>query len=246
MDVTELDKIARGCVGRDSSEKEVDDWCKSLWGLPTSPTAGMKRRMRVEDILGKLVDVEGSLIVVEQEGGSRRGLRGEVDLKRRRLSRDRLERIESLVSGLAVGGEEKRGEGVILGSVDERPQVFERVFHEDRTVEGVSLNWALGASVSCFIDSRSDRQGCDDCLWWKKGMPKGRRVHSLEALLMACKVGGVDIKRGIVFVHVSDAVGVRRTVDAVRNTAGDLTIQVLVFVCNVDRSLKEENALLVV
>ncbi|EKM81997.1 hypothetical protein AGABI1DRAFT_119018 [Agaricus bisporus var. burnettii JB137-S8] len=82
MDITELDKIARECVGKDRSEKEIDDWCKSLWGLPTSPTIGMKRQMRVDDILEKLVDVEGGL------GDARRG---ESELKRRKLDFRRME-----------------------------------------------------------------------------------------------------------------------------------------------------------
>jgi hypothetical protein len=146
---------------------------------------------------------------------------------------------------------EKRGEKMILGITNGEPQMFHPVLHEDRTVEEASPNWMLNTSVSCFINSRSDRQGCDDCLRWKKAIPKERRVHSLGALLTACKGGaggggGGDTEQGIVFVDVNDATGIERTIDTVRDNARDVKIRVLVFACNVDRLLKEANALLVV
>ncbi|KAF7771042.1 hypothetical protein Agabi119p4_7016 [Agaricus bisporus var. burnettii] len=231
MDITELDKIARECVGKDRSEKEIDDWCKSLWGLPTSPTIGMKRQMRVDDILERLVDVEGGL------GDARRG---ESELKRRKLDFRRKE------GGLSVRVE---GETSSRTSMSRGARVFDTALREDHTVEEATPDRMLATSISCFINSRSNHQRCEDCSHWKKTISKERRVHSLEALLAACKVqnGEEEIKRGIVFVDVKDAIGIEKTIDTVRHNAKEVKNRVLVFGCNVDKlSLKEENALLVV
>lgn len=230
MDITELDKIARECVGKDRSEKEIDDWCKSLWGLPTSPTIGMKRQKRVDDILERLVDVEGGL------GDARRG---ESELKRRKLDFRRKE------DGLSVRVE---GETSSLMIMSRGAQILDTALREDHTVEEASPDRILATSISCFINSRSNHQRCEACSKWKKAISKERRVHSLEALLVACKVqNGEEIKRGIVFVDVKDAIGIERTIDIVRHNAKEVRNRVLVFGCNVDRlSLKEENALLVV
>ncbi|KAF8638937.1 hypothetical protein AX16_010412 [Volvariella volvacea WC 439] len=50
VDLRELYHIAREVVGRDRSLKDVDDWCNTLWGQPTSPSvkSTVKRKAAAE------------------------------------------------------------------------------------------------------------------------------------------------------------------------------------------------------
>lgn len=52
-----LHKIARDCVGRDRSNKDVDDWNNRLWGKPVSPgvTSSPKRKAVADEWEEKLI-----------------------------------------------------------------------------------------------------------------------------------------------------------------------------------------------
>lgn len=56
MSLDTLQKIARESVGRDRPHKDVDDWCKGLWGKTASPGAKcvMKRKATEASWLEKL------------------------------------------------------------------------------------------------------------------------------------------------------------------------------------------------
>ncbi|KAJ6591764.1 hypothetical protein DFH09DRAFT_1137908 [Mycena vulgaris] len=52
----DLHKVARDCVGRDRSNKDVDDWCNHVWGKPVSPgiTGALKRKAVADEWEEKL------------------------------------------------------------------------------------------------------------------------------------------------------------------------------------------------
>ncbi|TFK71618.1 DNA ligase/mRNA capping enzyme [Pluteus cervinus] len=63
VNLHDLHRIALECIGRDRSVKEVDDWCNSLWGKPTSPSAKsvLKRKRTAERWQLKLARLDGTL-----------------------------------------------------------------------------------------------------------------------------------------------------------------------------------------
>jgi DNA ligase 4 len=54
-------RIARESVGRDRPNKDVDDWCKGLWGKTPSPSirSSVKRKERETEWIEKLTKVDG-------------------------------------------------------------------------------------------------------------------------------------------------------------------------------------------
>ncbi|KAF7309678.1 DNA-LIGASE-A3 domain-containing protein [Mycena indigotica] len=50
-----LHKIAQESMGRDRSDKDVDDWVNTTWNKPVSPTAAVKRKATIEKWEQKLV-----------------------------------------------------------------------------------------------------------------------------------------------------------------------------------------------
>jgi len=46
VNLQELQKIARSAVGRDRSNKDIDDWCNDLWGKPVSPGVKCSRKRK--------------------------------------------------------------------------------------------------------------------------------------------------------------------------------------------------------
>lgn len=59
--VEDFQRIARESVGKDRPNKDVDDWCNSVWGKPSSP--GMrcpaKKRAREQEWVDKLAKADG-------------------------------------------------------------------------------------------------------------------------------------------------------------------------------------------
>lgn len=57
----EFQRLARQGVGRERLGKEVDDWCKGLWGKPISPSVKhpLKRRQREDTLIAELERVDG-------------------------------------------------------------------------------------------------------------------------------------------------------------------------------------------
>lgn len=47
VDAPTLHRIARESVGRDRTNKDVDDWCNDIWGLPVSPGVRSPRKRKV-------------------------------------------------------------------------------------------------------------------------------------------------------------------------------------------------------
>lgn len=237
MDISELDKIARECVGKDHSAKDVDDWCKSLWGKPTSPTIRMKRQDRVQDILVTLANIE-------------RSPRSLKEYPKRRKVEHVEQKIAVISSTLNPAPKQHNTETLQDCDNTNTKGMSLAVNQVAHITAGASLDSSsdiLDAAVSCFMNSRKDRH-CGSCLRWKKVVPKERRVHSLEALVTACRQGEgglVNIKRGLVFVDTSDATVSEWTLKTVQNNASHVKVRVLVFGCNVER-LSEENALLIV
>ncbi|KAF9447719.1 hypothetical protein P691DRAFT_730976 [Macrolepiota fuliginosa MF-IS2] len=240
MDINEVDRIARECIGKDPSNKDIDDWCKSLWGKQASPTISMKQWDRVQDIRERLASLEGRL----------RDSKGQESFKHRKLDHP-LEKTTTF--SRTSGGATVPGKMVEFVHDNTRDVGNEHLSHSPLGFAGVtpggqaeSHSGLLATSVSCFMNSRRD-QPCDRCSRWKALMPRGRRVHSLDALLVACEreKGSLDIKQGFVFVDVDDSTATEWTLQQVRSRAGNIKAQILVFGCNVD-SLSEETALLVV
>ena len=58
-----LQRIAREAVGRDRQNKDVDDWCKSVWGKPQSPGVRClaKRKAHEEEWFDKLERADGKV-----------------------------------------------------------------------------------------------------------------------------------------------------------------------------------------
>ncbi|EPQ56356.1 DNA ligase/mRNA capping enzyme, partial [Gloeophyllum trabeum ATCC 11539] len=73
-DLHSYQKIAFEAVGKDRPNKDVDDWCKSLWGQPVSPAASCPlKRKRTEEIW------KAKLAASDQRTRSRKKLRSDAD-----------------------------------------------------------------------------------------------------------------------------------------------------------------------
>lgn len=47
----EYQEIARAAIGKDQSDKDIDDWCNNLWGNPCSPGANSSQKRRATEDL---------------------------------------------------------------------------------------------------------------------------------------------------------------------------------------------------
>ncbi|KAJ7918946.1 DNA ligase N terminus-domain-containing protein [Mycena leptocephala] len=55
MTLQDLHKVARDIIGRDRSNKDLDDWGNSLWGKPVSPGVSLKRKSMTDKWEEKLI-----------------------------------------------------------------------------------------------------------------------------------------------------------------------------------------------
>lgn len=238
MDISELDRIARECVGKDRSNKDIDDWCKSLWGQPTSPTIRMKRRDRVQNIQTTLVSLEGSSRGMKESN------------KIRKLDHPLQEpstfnstfNVSSKHSDVKVAkkfSDINRDPDPPSSTAVQKPHATSGTLVDSRS----SL---VDAAFSCFINSLKDRP-CDRCSRWKQVVPRERRVHSLDALLVACGQanGQGVIKRGLVFIDEDGSVQTETTLQKISDKASGARLPIFVFRCNTE-ILSEETALLVI
>jgi len=58
MDIHDLQKLARDCIGVDHPSKDIDDWCNKLWGKPSSPSIREKTQDRAREIQEHLESLE--------------------------------------------------------------------------------------------------------------------------------------------------------------------------------------------
>jgi hypothetical protein len=245
----ELQKIARECNGIDRPAKDIDDWCNSLWGKPSSPSIRLKRHDRVNVIQETLAGLEGTLSSSERRDAA------EPSIKRRKLGHvtqnvdPRMSMKSEQQRAKIAGGQTKtseqhnmaRGTDAVGPSDEDQDQSTRVAVHEAHT--GVQQN--SQAIVSCFMKS-SANQNCVGCLRWKKAITKDRRVHSLESLLIGCGAGPgpTNIGQGLIFVHSDDTATLSSAVKRVQERSQNIDSQILVFGCNTDK-LGEENALFV-
>lgn len=63
--IEQFQRVARESVGRDRPDKDVDDWCNSVWGKLSSPDirCSAKRKAREEEWVEKLAKADGKLKV---------------------------------------------------------------------------------------------------------------------------------------------------------------------------------------
>lgn len=239
MDISELDKIARECVGKDRLNKDIDDWCKSLWGQPTSPTVSMKRHDRVQDIQDTLASLEGCS----------QGVKGPSKLRKLDHPLQKTDTFNSTYSVSSKHFNVKSTRDLSSTKSDQNPPSI--AVQKTSSTSGILVDSRLtlvDAAVSCFINSLRDRP-CDHCSRWKQVIPRERRVHSLDALLTACGqvngLAGMNIKRGIIFIDGDDSVRMQSTLRRVSENSSSTRLPIFVFRCNAG-ILTEENALLVV
>jgi DNA ligase-4 len=55
INLQDLHKVARDVVGRDRSNKDIDDWNNSIWGKPISPSISRKRKAKADIWEEKLI-----------------------------------------------------------------------------------------------------------------------------------------------------------------------------------------------
>ncbi|KAF8216343.1 hypothetical protein K438DRAFT_1703159 [Mycena galopus ATCC 62051] len=55
MNLQDLHKVARDIVGRDRSNKDIDDWNNDVWGKPVSPGISLKRKAKADIWEEKLI-----------------------------------------------------------------------------------------------------------------------------------------------------------------------------------------------
>ncbi|KXN89405.1 DNA ligase 4 [Leucoagaricus sp. SymC.cos] len=242
MDITELNKIALQCIGKDRPSKDIDDWANTLWGKPTSPTVSQKRHAKVQDIEETLANLEGNL-QHPKESAKRRKL-GHVT----NVPQIAVPNVAAKPQHEAKNTRQQFGHSDVNQYLNQHPSsavVVDdprmKTFPGVRAASRSAAAQSIGMAVSCFMRSYGNRN-CESCLRWKKEVAKERRVHSLESLLVGCGVGGglVSINQGHVFVHASDAAALESTVNKVREKGNDIKSQVLVFRCDTDRLVEED------
>lgn len=232
MDIHDLQKLARDCIGVDRPSKDIDDWCNKLWGKPSSPSILEKTQDRAREIQEHLESLEENTR----------------DTRRHR----KLIYVPRNVSSGSTP--ERHGTRKKSASRKTHQYLSHIVIHKARPPCEIHTDeihtdgpWALSdAAVSCFVKSNV-HPNCKDCSRWKNAIARERRVHSLETLIAACstkKNGFSTAKTGLIFFHSDDTSTVADTIKKIQGRGKDFRSKILMFACNSDK-LTEENALYV-
>ncbi|KAJ7043390.1 hypothetical protein C8F04DRAFT_718106 [Mycena alexandri] len=227
VNLQDLHKVARDIVGRDRSNKDIDDCVNSMWGKPVSPgVSNSLKRKRLAD------DWEQKLIVSDRKHARTRGWTtfdsrvlpqpmvplGPVPLVTVTNLQDS---AKTQTPKPATPSPPPRTHlPAVYPSPTSSPPAVQRTKDpqcSSPTKDRGSTSDVLATSV-VFVAAEnpiSRRR-------WKLMIPQERRVHSLESLFIACGWHSEDssspsVKRGVIVLDVDESAGHRtRILDAMK------------------------------
>jgi len=197
-DMEEVYQIALESVGRDRSDKDISDWVKTMWGKVASPKANcpINRKATVDHWLYKLARLDGNEEQYIGTSTPTRRKRSENDPPnchrtpvRRKPDDPGLLPLSSKTNANQTPTTFAPSSRSILATPPKHPTTI-------NPWEGnVHLIWlAQPAGVHhhpsfCMIA-------------WKKRIPRERRLHSLDSLLLGCgwATGATSGRQGIILV----------------------------------------------
>lgn len=220
INLQELHKVARDCVGRDRSHKDVDDWSNQLWGKTVSPgIAGAMKRKSIAH------DWEEKLIASDRQLARKRGWFGFDSrvLRNQAASpvHSPLRPLTNLVPTTTLTGAAQTR--LSLSSPHRSaeypsPSSSALVPKQERVDQLPPTTYSIVDFLSSslvFVDARNPicRRR------WKLMVPPQKMVHSLESLLVGCgyssDCSSPGIQRGVIILDDFDESGTERVSAAV-------------------------------
>ncbi|KAF7370772.1 DNA ligase [Mycena sanguinolenta] len=225
MNLQELHKVARDTVGRDRSNKDIDDWNNDLWGKPVSPGVSLKRKAKA--------DIWEEKLIADDRMRARK--RGWTAFDSRVLPA--APRIRSSPRPLTTRTNLRESRGPSSRKTPQAPNPSTPSLRYKTRLPSVypsPISSPLAAQRTIQLPiSTKDRESISDVLsdslvfvaaqnptsrqLWKLKIPPERTVHSLEALFIAC---GWDspgppspwIQRGIIVLDVDESTAHRTNI----------------------------------
>ncbi|KAJ7245174.1 hypothetical protein B0H12DRAFT_1211485 [Mycena haematopus] len=228
----DLHKVARDIVGKDRSDKDIDDWNNDLWGKPVSPGISLKRKAKADVWEEKLIVDDrararkrgwtafDSRVLPEAPRirSSHRPLRTRTNLGDTRDPNPAPGRTPHAPSPSTPPPCPKARLPLVDASPTNTPLAIQRTIQSPiSTKDKESISDVLSKSL-VFVAAQNpiSRQR------WKLKIPPERTVHSLEALFIAC---GWDsrgppspwIQRGVIVLDVDESTAHRTNILAAMN-----------------------------
>jgi len=227
IDLKELDKVAREAIGRDRSDKDVDDWCNNLWGKPVSPGAkcSLKRKASMLTWEAKLaildvrptgkrrfVSVPKPLHVMTNKPPMSPSCDGPIQSSRRDLNL-RKEQTPSISKLIYPFTELPRCPTSHLGS--QPPEVVADIALPDDS-KNDPISMFLDTALVWFGRSCNANRSLVRPLLCKRLVPADHLLHSLESLLVGCGWNAQDgeeiklcgwVERGVIIIDTSESHG---------------------------------------
>ncbi|KAF7356774.1 DNA ligase [Mycena venus] len=231
MNLQDLHKVARAIVGKDRSNKDIDDWTNNLWGKPASPGVSLKRKGMADIWEEKLIADDhkrarkrgwtpfDSRVLPAAPGirSSPRPLGSRTNLRDSRVSKSPLARRTTQAPGPSTPSPSHKPR---LPSVHPSPTSSPMAVQSAKDLQSSARSAQDKGSISdvllhslVFVAAQNplSRQQ------WKLKIPPERTVHSLEALFVACGWNSGEppspwVQRGVIVLDVNESPAHKATI----------------------------------
>ncbi|KAJ6518607.1 hypothetical protein C8R45DRAFT_948670 [Mycena sanguinolenta] len=218
MNLQDLHKVARDIIGRDRSNKDIDDWNNDLWGKPVSPGVSLKRKAKA--------DIWEEILIAEDRMRARK--RGWTAFDSRVLPA--APRIRSSPRPLTTRTNLRESRAPSSSQTPQAPHPSTpSLRHKSRLPlvcpSPIGSPLTVQRTIPSPISTKS-RESIPDVLseslvfvaaqnptsrqLWKLKIPPERTVHSLDALFIACGWDSLGppspwIQRGVIVLDVDES-----------------------------------------
>lgn len=193
-DLQEIHGAALESVGRDRTDKDILDWVKTAWGKTASPKANcsLRRQEKADYWVDKLARMDRNT-----------GFQYDISptpTRRRRSENEAPDGNSRMYVRLKTDSHPLAARTNTVQNSNSKPS-SPSGFREVERQWKESLVWfAPQAGKDLFA--------CPSVAAWKKRIPRERRLHSLDSLLMGCGEGRYG-KQGVIIVDECDENGTK-------------------------------------
>ncbi|KAJ6581305.1 hypothetical protein B0H19DRAFT_1018028 [Mycena capillaripes] len=224
----DLHIVARDIIGRDRSNKDVDDWGNSLWGKPVSPSITLKRKAVADKWEEKLIASDRKLarkrgwtafdsrILASKVPPRPRPLATRTNLGGSPTPKSSQARIPQALNPSTPSQSHKSRLPTVYPSPNSSPLAVQPV----KALQPPAMSTKDQESISAVLSKSLVFVAAQDPVSrrrWKLMIPPERTVDSLESLFVACGWNSEEspipgVQRGVIVLDVDESTAHRRLI----------------------------------